>query len=206
VAWEPAFAHDLEWCFLHAMDRVGIPGGTSAYFRLSTRPIDPALAQVPTEPALAERRRQQAVAGGYRLPTGHSAAGDDVTLVGVGAIMPETIAAAEVLAATGVKAGVVCLTSPDLVFRSFQQRGHRHTGEGGSILDELLPTQHPAPLVTVLDGHPHTLAFLAGARGDRIRCLGVTDFGQSSDLDDAYRLHRIDTTSIVDAALGLVGL
>ncbi|MCW2834613.1 MAG: pyruvate dehydrogenase component [Nocardioides sp.] len=205
VAWEPAFAQDLEWCFLHAMDRVGVEGGTSSYFRLSTRPIDPALAQVPTEPALAERRRQQAVAGGYRIPISHRGAEEDVTLVGVGAIMPETIAAAEVLAAAGVNAGVVCLTSPDLVFRSFQQRGRRDIGEGGSILDELFPTQHPAPLVTVLDGHPHTLAFLAGARGDRIRCLGVTEFGQSSDLDDAYRLHRIDTGSIADAALSLLG-
>jgi pyruvate dehydrogenase E1 component len=205
IAWEPAFALDLEWCLLHAMDRVGVPGGTSSYFRLSTRPIDPALAQVPDDPALAERRRQQALAGGYRLPTAHPAGSQDVTLVGVGAMMPETIAAASALAAAGVNAGVVCLTSPDLVFRSFQQRGRREPGVGGSIVDELFPAGQPAPLVTVLDGHPHTLAFLAGVRGDRIRCLGVTEFGQSSGLDDAYRIHHIDTGSIVDAALTLVG-
>ncbi len=60
----------------------------------------------------------------------------------------------------GVTAGVVCLTSPDLVFRSFQQRGRRSAGIGGTIIDELFPTAHPAPLVTVLDGHPHTLSFL----------------------------------------------
>ena len=205
IAWEPAFAQDLEWCLLYAMDRVGVPGGTSSYFRLSTRPIDPALAQVPTEPALAERRRQQARAGGYRLPAAHAAADEDVTLVGVGAMMPEVAAAAAALAAAGVNAGVVCLTSPDLVFRSFQQRGRREPGVGGNVVDELFPAGHPAPLVTVLDGHPHTLSFLAGARGDRIRCLGVTDFGQSSGLDDAYRIHHIDTGSIVDAALSLVG-
>ncbi|MEP7091943.1 MAG: transketolase C-terminal domain-containing protein, partial [Nocardioidaceae bacterium] len=205
VAWEPAFAHDLEWCFLHAMDQVGREGGTSSYFRLSTRPINPDLAQVPTSPDLMERRRQQAVAGGYRLPADHPLGEEDVTLVGVGAIMPETLAAADALAAEGVNAGVVCLTSPDLVFRSFQQRGRRDAGEGGNILDEMLPPEHPAPLVTVLDGHPHTLAFLAGARGDRIRCLGVTDFGQSCDLDDAYRIHRIDTGSVVDAALSMLG-
>jgi pyruvate dehydrogenase E1 component len=211
VAWEPAFPQDLEWCFLHAMGQVGVPGGTSAYFRLSTRPIDPRLAAVPADPALAERRRRQAVAGGYRLPA-VSAAGsplpsgslpDDVTLVGVGAIMPEVVAAAQALAAQGVNAGVVCLTSPDLVFRSLQQRGRRDVGTGGAILDELFPAGSPAPLVTVLDGHPHTLSFLAAARGDRIRCLGVTEFGQSSSLADAYRLHGIDTGSIVDAALTL---
>ena len=101
---------------------------------------------------------------------------------------------------------MVCLTSPDLVFRSFQQRGApRRRATGSGILDQLFPTARPAPLVTVLDGHPHTLSFLAGARGDRIRCLGVTEFGQSSSLEDAYALHGIDTGSIADAALDLLG-
>ena len=196
TAWEPAFAQDLEWTFLHAMAQVGVPGGTSAYFRLSTRPVDPALADLPSDPVLLERRRRQAVAGGYRL-SGHPADRDEVTLVGVGAIMPEVVAAARLLAEQGVTAGVVCLTSPDLVFRSYQR--------GSGILADLLPAHAPAPLVTVQDGHPHTLAFLAGARGDRVRCLGVTEFGQSSSVDDAYALHGIDTTAIVEAALALAG-
>ncbi len=204
VAWEPAFAPDLEWCLLHAMAQVGVKGGTSAYFRLSTRPIDPDLAQLPDDPALRERRRRQAIAGGYRLPVDHAVAEEDITLVGVGTIMPEVIRAANSLEIQGVHAGVICLTSPDLVFRSFQQRGTRVGGVGGGILDELLPLEHRVPLVTVLDGHPHTLAFLGAARGDRIRCLGVTEFGQSSSLDDAHRLHGIDTDSITDAALTLL--
>ncbi len=204
VAWEPAFAQDLEWCLLEAIRHVGVPGGTSAYFRLSTRPIDPALARLPEDPALIERRRRQATAGGYRLPAEHDGAGEHVTLVGAGAIMPEVLAAARILADAGIKAGVVCLTSPDLVFRSFQQRGRRGESIGGSIIDELFPRALRAPLVTVLDGHPHTLSFLAGARGDSIRCLGVTSFGESSDLAAAYRRHGIDTESIVDAALTLL--
>ncbi len=204
VAWEPAFGQDLEWTFLHAMSQVGVPGGTSAYFRLSTRPIDPVLSRLPEEPALLERRRRQAIAGGYRL-TSHDLASEQVTLVGVGALMPEVVAAADLLASSGVTAGVVCLTSPDLVFRSWQQRARRTPGDGGGIVDELFPGDHPAPLVTVLDGHPHTLSFLAGVRGDRTRCLGVTEFGQSSGLEDAYALHGIDTGSIADAALSLLG-
>jgi pyruvate dehydrogenase E1 component len=204
VAWEPAFGPDLEWCFLHAMSQIGRPGGTSAYFRLSTRPIDPALAQVPEDPVLAERRRRHAVAGGYRLSAG-PASDDQVTLVGVGAIMPEVLQAAGHLQALGVRAGVICLTSPDLVFRSLQQRGLRTDTGGSNIIDLLFPPDAPAPLVTVLDGHPHTLAFLAAARGDRIRCLGVTEFGQSSNLPDAYALHGLDPTSIVDAALDHIG-
>jgi pyruvate dehydrogenase E1 component len=203
VAWEPAFSQDLEWCFLHAMSQVGVPGGTSSYFRLSTRPIEPAIFDLPEDPMLLERRRQQAIAGGYRITT-HDLGLEQVTLVGVGAMMPEVIAAAEVLAGQGITAGVVCLTSPDLVFRSLQQRGRRTPG-GSDILDLLFPAAHPSPLVTVLDGHPHTLSFLAAARGDRIRCLGVTEFGQSSSLADAYALHGIDTAAIADAALSMLG-
>ncbi|WP_310962440.1 transketolase-like TK C-terminal-containing protein [Nocardioides terrisoli] len=201
VAWEPAFAQDLEWTFLHAIKSVGVPGGTSHYFRLSTRPIPPELSEPSDDRHLMERRRRQAISGGYRL---RSSATDDVTLVGVGAIMPEVIAAANALSAYDLTAGVVCLTSPDLVFRSLQQRGLRVPGHGGSIVGELFPATTPTPIVAVLDGHPHTLAFLAGVRGDPIRSLGVTDFGQSSALDEAYQIHGIDAAAIVDAALGLL--
>jgi pyruvate dehydrogenase E1 component len=202
VAWEPAFAQDLEWTFLHAMSQVGVPGGTSAYFRLSTRPIAPDVAHLPEEGPLLERRRRQAVSGGYRMLSPEDGL-DEVTLVGVGAIMPEVVEAAHHLTRQGRRVGVVCLTSPDLVFRSWQQRGSREPG-GSAIIDELFPPAAPAPLVTVQDGHPHTLAFLAAARGDRIRSLGVREFGQSSSLPDAYALHGIDAAAIVDAALGLL--
>lgn len=202
IAWEPAFAQDLEWCMLSAMSQIGIEGGTSSYFRLSTRPIDQGLAALPKDAVVLDRRRRQAIAGGYRI-TSHDPATEQVTLVGVGALMPDVLAAADVLANHGITAGVVCLTSPDLVFRSFHRRGTISDHQGSDILSVLFPAASPAPIVTALDGHPHTLAFLAGARGDRIRCLGVRDFGQSSSLEDAYKLHGIDTEAIVDAALTL---
>ncbi len=204
IAWEPAFAQDLEWCMLHAMSQVGIPGGTSSYFRLSTRPIDPLSARVPQDPVLLERRRLHAIAGGYRT-TESSPVDEDVTLVGVGAIMPEVLQAAEVLADHGVAAGVVCLTSADLVYRSWSARGKSTASTSSDIAEILFPSDAPNPLVTVLDGHPHTLAFLAGIRGDKTQSLGVTEFGQSSSLDEAYRIHGIDTSSIVAAALTVVG-
>lgn len=153
---------------------------------------------------LLECRRRDEIAGGYRI-TGHDPATEQVTLVGVGALMPEVVAAADRLALQGIIAGVVYLTSPDLVFRSFHRRGSLGDDAGDDIAGVLFPARSPAPLVTVLDGHPHTLSFLAGLRGDRIRRLGVTQFGQSSSLPDAYRLHGIDAAGVVDAALQLLG-
>jgi len=59
-------------------------------------------------------------------------------------------------------------------------------------------------MVTVLDGHPHSLAFLAGVNRVPATHLGVTRFGQSGDLDSVYRYHGVDTDSIIGAALDLI--
>ncbi|MEA2394157.1 MAG: pyruvate dehydrogenase component [Solirubrobacteraceae bacterium] len=201
IAWEPAFGQDLEWALLHAMSRLGRPDGTSSYFRLTTRPIDQALSAVPEDADARETRRRHALAGAYRLRTAGSA--PDVTLVGVGAIMPEVIAAAEALGDAGVGADVVCLTSADLVFRALQAR--QGLGEGDdAILDEAFPAERAAPIVSVLDGHPHTLSFLSAIRCMPIGCLGVSDFGQSGDVGDLYRYFGIDTDTIVGAAVDLL--
>ena len=61
------------------------------------------------------------------------------------------------------------------------------------------------PHTIVLDGHPHTLAFLAGIRGVPIACLGVHDFGQSGDVGDLFRHMGIDADTIVGAAADLAG-
>lgn len=136
TAWEPAFAQDLEWCLLDAISRIGRPDGRSAYLRLTTRPVDQSLADVSTDPALREERRRQVLAGGYRLRSHDQ---ERVTLVGVGAIMPEVLAAADRLAELGIAAGVVCLTSPDRVFEALQARDELDADRGSAILDVILP-------------------------------------------------------------------
>jgi pyruvate dehydrogenase E1 component len=201
IAWEPAFGQDLEWTLLDALSRLGRPDGTSAYFRLTTRPIDQALAAVPDDPAAREQRRRDALAGGYVLR--RSEVKPVVTLVGMGAIIPEVLAAADELSGAGRPADVVCLTSADLVFRALQARRGLQDGDDG-ILETLFPAARATPLVVVLDGHPHSLSFLSGVRCDPITCLGVSDFGQSGDVDDLYRHFGIDADTIVGAALDLL--
>ena len=189
--WEPAFGQDLEWTLLHALSRLGRPDGESAYFRLSTRPIDQGLAP-------AEHRRELALAGGY--PLRRARARPRVTLVGMGAVIPEVLEAAAVL---GDQTEAICVTSADLLFRAFRARAALGEDES-SILDELLPAERAAPMVTVLDGAPNALAFLAAVNGVPLTPLGVTRFGQSGDLEDVYRHHGIDAETVVGAALDLL--
>jgi pyruvate dehydrogenase E1 component len=97
----------------------------------------------------------------------------------------------------------VCVTSADLIFRALQ--GRRGLDDSDTaILDELFPPDRAAPMVTVLDGHPHTLSFLSGVRCVPISCLGVSDFGQSGDVDDLYPYFGIDADTIVGASLDLI--
>jgi pyruvate dehydrogenase E1 component len=201
VAYEPAFALDTEWCLLAALAGLGRPGGSSAYLRLSTRPVDQKLAGVPEDPAARERRRRQVVAGGYTLRRVDEPA---ATLVAMGAVVPEVLAAADRLAALGRPADVVVVSSADLLFRAQQARQGRDDAPTW-VLDTILPAERARPMVTVLDGHPHTLAFLAGVRRVPAVHLGVTAFGQSGDLDSVHRLHGLDTDTVVRSALDLLG-
>ncbi len=54
--------------------------------------------------------------------------------------------------------------------------------------------------VTVLDGHPATLAWLGSVHGHRVRALGVEHFGQTGSIADLYRHYGIDCNAIVAAA------
>ena len=56
-----------------------------------------------------------------------------------------------------------------------------------------------AALVTVLDGHPATHAWLGAVRGQRVVPLGPDHFGQSGDIPDLYREYDIDADAILDA-------
>ena len=200
VCYEPAFAIEVEWTLLESISRLGSPNGSSSYLRLSTRPVNQALAALPTDPAARDRRRRQVLAGAY---ISRSSQQPTITLVGMGAMITETLAAAERLAELNIEADVVCVTSPGRLFAAMQAR--RGLAEAPSwILDQVFPAARAAPMVTVLDGHPHTLSFLPTINRVPSASLGVTRFGQSGDLDDVYRYHGIDTDSIVRAALDLV--
>jgi pyruvate dehydrogenase E1 component len=184
VAWEPAFGRDFEWTFLHALSQLGRAGGTSAYFRLSTRPVDQSLGGSPV--------REHVLAGGYRLRSGSG-----VTIAVMGALVPEALEAADEL-----DAEVVCITSADLLFRALQARAGLGEGEP-AILDDLFG--RGLPIVSLVDGHPHTLSFLGAVRAVPISCLGVQRFGQSGDIAELYEHHQIDAEAVIGAALDLLG-
>ena len=227
VFMEPAFARSVEWLLCDALARIarnpsgGLPSEegdepkSAYYFRLSTRPI----AQDAFEAArirLGDQvLRQQVIAGAYRLIDARAdamAAGlevrrPEVALVASGAVMAEVVAAAARLAEEGVGAHVIDVTVQSRVFAAWQ-RANRASIRTASLreLPGVLNTAFPAgvPIVTVHDASSHTMAWFGSALGVRSLSLGVDEFGQSGTIGDLYRIHGLDSESIVTAALSVL--
>jgi pyruvate dehydrogenase E1 component len=130
------------------------------------------------------------------------AQGCELALVGMGAIMPEVLEAADQLDdLPGL--GVLVVTSAERLHADWRvAQGRRAAGDPAQATIErlLAPLARKAALVTILDGHPATLAWLGSASARRVYSLGVDRFGQSGDVPDLYRELQIDVEAILDRA------
>ncbi|KAF0120425.1 MAG: putative transketolase [Xanthobacteraceae bacterium] len=201
AAFEPAFVDELATIMRFGFDYMQRDGegdpdeetwlrdetGGSVYLRLSTRSIDQP--QRTMDPGLAA----DIINGGYWMRRPGPNAG--VVIAYMGAVAPEAIAAAGLLAETHRDVGVLAITSADRLNAGWtaaeraRQRGH---GGATSHVERLLaPLSRDCGLVSVVDGHPATLAWLGAVHGHRVRSLGVEHFGQTGTVDDLYRHHGI---------------
>ena len=74
------------------------------------------------------------------------------------------------------------------------------------MADVVPESDRKAPIVTVVDGHPHCLAWIGSALNAPILPLGVTGFGQSGNRADLYDEYGINVDSIVAACRGALDL
>ncbi len=193
--YEPTFAQEVEWILLDALHRLikRDEAAESLYLRLSTKPIEQSLAPAPS-PAY----RDAVLRGGYRLidarpQPGYDAEDNAVHIFAAGVMVPEAVEASRTLAADGMCASVFAVTSPDLLHRGLRS-------PRPYLLDLVTADEEGVPVVSVLDGHSHTLAFLGGALGVPQIPLGVDHFGQSGARGDLYRHYGVDAAAIAQAA------
>jgi pyruvate dehydrogenase E1 component len=173
--------------------------GGSVYLRLSTRP----LAQPPRQ--MTEKLENDIVAGGYwmREPGPNT----ELVIAYTGAVAAEAIEATGLIAEDRRDVGLLAVISADRLHAGWSAAS-RARAEGlrdaKSHVETLLAgVSRDCSLVTVIDGHPATLAWLGGVLGHRCRSLGVEHFGQTGTLGDLYRHYRIDVNAILEAAEAL---
>ena len=193
-SYEPAFADETAVLMAHAFDQIQAKDGTSTYLRLSTRVI--------SQPERADDAwRQGVIDGAYWLRP--PAPGARLAIAYAGALTPEALAAFEAVLEDEPGAGLLAITSADVLHRDWTAAGRSRWTDGAartSTIETLLaPLARDAGLVTVIDGAPSTLSWLGSVRGMRLRALGLETFGQSGDLQDLYATYRLDADAILDA-------
>ena len=207
---EPCYAPTLDWLLCDGIRRLAAPDGESLYLRLSTRPIDHRPFVAARDRVGDEQLRADVLAGGYRLvePPTSLADAPRVVLASCGAVLPEAVHAAEALAAEGVAATVLDLTSPDRLYREWRgeqrlaaQQGRRAALEGLHLARLLTPAERHAPIVTVHDAASHALAWLGSVFGQRVTPVGVDSFGQSGSIADLYDVFDMLPDQLANAAL-----
>jgi pyruvate dehydrogenase E1 component len=192
AAYEPAHCDELAILLRHAFDWMQRPEGSSIWLRLSTR-----LLPQPDRALIAA----DVIAGAHWVVP--PAPGARITILYQGAVAPEAEAAFAQLREDEPGAGLMALTSPDRLYANWReaQRARRSgKADAYSHIEHILaPLAPDAALVSVLDGHPSTHAWLGGVRGQRAYPLGPDHFGQSGDIPDLYRIYEIDADAILDA-------
>jgi pyruvate dehydrogenase E1 component len=202
--YEPCFAVELEWIFLHALRALqGTDHPESAYLRLSTGPVDQRLFTY----ADRAQARAKVLSGAYRLIDRREEAGclpgrNLVEIWAAGVMVAEAVRASQELRQDGFYANVVNCTSPDLVYRSWQ---NAVTNSLETFRIEPIDVPVDAPVVTVIDGHPSALAWVGGMVGRTTYPLGVDRFGESGTPADLYKAARIDWESIYTACVVALG-
>ena len=210
ASFEPAFVDELatimRWGFEY-MQREGKKGGLvdrdetggSVYLRLSTRPLDQPQREI--TPALAE----DMIKGAYWLRK--PGANAECVIAYTGTVAKEAIEAAGLMAEDRRDIGVLAVTSADRLnagWTAAERARRRGDYSAESHIERLLaPLPRHCGIVSVIDGHPATLAWLGSVHGHRVSGLGVEHFGQTGTIDDLYRHHGIDTDSIIEAAEAL---
>ena len=207
AAFEPAFVDELTviltWAFDY-LQRDGDPRGSSwlreahggsVYLRLSTRALEQPVR------TMTDDLREAIVAGGYWLKPPRS--GAELAIVYQGVVAPQAAAVFEQILEDIPDAGLLAVTSADRLNAGWQaaqrERQAGPTTKQAAIERLLAPLASDASLVTVIDGHPATLAWLGGVRGHRVQALGVEHFGQSGDVTELHAVYRIDEDAILDA-------
>ena len=151
--------------------------------------------------------RQEIIDGGYWLRRPEP--GTELAIVYTGAVAPEAIEAAGLLAEDRRGVGVLAVTSADRLSAGWHaaQRA-REQGQRGArahVEDLLSALPRDAAIVTVTDAYPEALSWIGGVCGHRVRALGVEHFGQSGSLSELYGHYGLDVNAILAAAEGISG-
>ena len=74
-------------------------------------------------------------------------------------------------------------------------------------MKKLIPeSSHGVPVVTVVDGHPHSLSWVGASLETKVLPLGVSEYGQSGTPEELYAEYGVDSVNIMNACFEILDL
>jgi pyruvate dehydrogenase E1 component len=131
----------------------------------------------------------------------------ELVIAYTGALALEAIEAVGLLGEDRRDVGLLAVTSADRLNAGWtaaqraREQGRVHARSHVERLLADLPRN--CALITLIDGHPATLAWLGTVRGHQTRSLGVEHFGQTGTIGDLYRHYGLNAAGILRAAAAL---
>lgn len=213
-----------KWLRRQARFKQGIPEGAQLGMTAADGGLNEAEVPHVGDAAMLDAIKPHVLAGGYHLIDwrgyrGYQPGENVVHLFVMGALVPEAVAASELLLQRGIYANVVVVTSPDLLCGELGRRDgfahlvqtlgidgalHLRPAGGGpgaplGTTDVVDLAGRRVPLVSVHDGEIGLLDNLGSILGVRQIARAVVKFSKSGTPAHVYRYHGLDPDGIAEA-------
>ena len=190
LSYEPAFADELALIMNYGFGYMQSDDGGSIYLRLSTRAIDQPLRNINND------LQNDILSGGYWLKK--PGPNPELILVYQGVTAHEVIEATGFLGDKFKDIGVLGITSSDCLFHDWKEKNlsYGNSSENSHIEKLFINVPKSTIIITVIDGHPMTLAWLGSVFGHKTIPLGVDRFGQTGNIKELFAEFMIDSESI----------
>ena len=239
ITWEPAYAKEMEWILADAVQR-HVANNNHDREGVLVRAVTRSLKQKELMKRLKaqarfansstfeieNRLRQDVLAGGYKLidrsdDNDYQAGDNVVTILVMGALVPEVLEASDRLAEKhGIHADVIVVTSADLLLGRFAAAnnyaqltalgvdGRLHLNAAGASGDSnsISPADAQSlaarfvPIVSIADGEEGLLDNAGSIVGVPQVALATRKFSKCGRPDQVYGYHGMDADSLIKAA------
>ena len=186
--YEPSYADELEFLFFWGFEYMQQKEGSSIYFRLSTKKL--------TQPKrnLSQKNKLDIINGCYWLYKPKTS--QPIILICTGVMIGEVEKLKEEITEEEIDIGILIATSPDKLYSDWINSKNNNTSSHIEKILELYTIN--TALITIIDAHSSSLAWIGSVLGHRVYPMGLNKFGQSGELDEIYKYTNIDFKSIID--------
>ncbi len=186
--YEPSYADEFVFLFFWALEYIQKKEGSSVYFRLSTKKL------IQPERQLSQNDKHDIIKGGYWFQKPKTF--KPVILICTGVMIGEVEKLKKKIIKEEIDMGIFIATSPDQLYSNWMNSKKNNTS---SHIEKILKVyKRDTVLVTIIDGHSSSLAWIGSVLGHKVYPLGLNKFGQSGDLNEIYKYTNIDFKSILD--------